>query len=239
MEINQLSNKITLNNNLVNEQSQNNFLTSTLGKAANTAVDIGIRSILPDFIEEQVINLKDNMINYGLKDGINKSIADSINLGKSVIGVFTGKFENISQMQNAVQAGGVIDNISQVIDEVINKVKNAGLINPTIANTIKQGKGVILNNIESNIKKTFINQIENVESLEKNINSWKNSFNKKDFNTMEKEYKKIKVELKNLVPLERTISEAKIIENLHKLIENNGQNFDLTQEQIELANKLK
>ena len=56
---------------------------------------------------------------------------------------------------------------------------------------------------------------------------------------MEKEYEKLENELKNLVPLENTINEARTIENLHNLIKNNGQNFNLTQEQLELAEKLK
>ena len=239
MEINKLINEINLNNNLVNEQDQNEFLKTTLGKTINTAIDIGIRSVLPDFIEEQAISLKDNMVNYGLKEGINKSIEDAINIGKSAIGLLTGNFENISQMQNAVQAGGVIDSLSSVIDEVVNRVKKAGLINAAMANTITQGKEIILNNVESNIQKTFSKQITSVENIEKNIESWKIGFDKKEFNTMEKEFKKIQKELKNLVPLEKTISEARVIENLHNLIKNNGNNFDLTKEQIELANKLK
>ena len=45
-------------------------------------------------------------------------------------------------------------------------------------------------------------------------------------------------ELKNLVPLEKTINEARSIENLHLLIKNNGQNFEITEEQIKLAKKL-
>lgn len=239
MEINKLNIEKNLNNDLINEQSQKNFLTTTLGKGINTAIDIGIRTILPDFIEEQIINLKDNMVNYGLKEGINKSIEDALNFGKSAIGVITGNFENVSQMQSALQSGGVIDSLSTVIDEVVNRVKKAGLINNNVANTIKQGKNVILNNVESNIQKTFNNQIKSFENIEKNIKNWKDAFNKKDFNIMEKEYNKIQVALKNLVPLEKTISEARTIENLHNLIKNNGKNFDLTQEEIELANKLK
>ena len=91
-------------------------------------------------IKEQIIDLKDNLIKYGLKDGIKKSIDDAINVGKSAIGIVTGKFDNISQMQEAVKNGGIIDNVSYLLDDVINKVKNAGLINSTIANTIKKGK---------------------------------------------------------------------------------------------------
>ena len=214
-------------------------METTLGNTINTAIDIGIRSILPDFIENQVIDLKNNMINYGLKDGINKSISDAIDYGKSAIGIVTGNFENINQMQSAIQAGGVIDSVSLVIDEVVNRLKKAGIINNTIASTVKQGKNVILNNVENNIQKTFSNQIKSMDNIQKNISRWKEGFENKDFSTMEKEYKKIKVEIKNLAPIEKTISDARVIENLHKLIKNNGKNFNLTNEQIELANKLK
>ena len=62
-------------------------------------------------------NLKDNLINYGLKDGIKKSIDDAINIGKSTIGIVTGNFENINQVQNAIKTGGIIDNVSNKISD--------------------------------------------------------------------------------------------------------------------------
>ena len=71
------------------------------------------------------------------------------------------------------------------------------------------------------------------------MNEWKKDFEKKDFNQMEKTYQKLENELKNLIPIEKTISQARIIENLHTLIKNNGQDFNLTKEQLELANMLK
>ena len=55
---NVLNNSIELNNNLEIEKEQNNFLETTLGKTINTGIDIGIRAILPDYIEEQIIDLK-------------------------------------------------------------------------------------------------------------------------------------------------------------------------------------
>ena len=234
-----LENEIKLENNLVNEKDQNNFLETTLGKTINTGIDIGIRALLPDYIEEQIIDLKDNLMKYGLKDGIKKSIDDAINVGKSTIGIVTGKFDNISQMQEAVKNGGIIDNVSYLLDDVINKVKNAGLINSTIANTIKKGKNSILNNVEKNIENNFNNQIKSLNYTEKYINNWKEFYKNKDFNGMEKEYNKIEKEIKNLAPIEKIIDNVKIIENLHTLIKNNGKNFNLTKEEIELAEKLK
>lgn len=62
------NNNLELNNKIVNENSQKNFLETTLGKTVNTAIDIGLRVILPDFVENQVINLKNNLFNFGLKD---------------------------------------------------------------------------------------------------------------------------------------------------------------------------
>ena len=73
---------------------------------------------------------------------------------------------------------------------------------------------------------------------EKYIENWKNYFENKDFNGMEKEYKKIKTEMNYLAPIEKMINEARTIENLHMLIKNNGQDFNLTTEQMELAEKL-
>lgn len=235
---NVLNNSIELNNNLEIEKEQKNFLETTLGKSINTGIDIGIRAILPDYIEEQIIDLKDNLIKYGLKEGIKKSIDDAINIGKSAIGIVSGNFENIAQMQEAIKNGGIIDNVSSLLDSVINKVQSNGLINSTVARTIKQGKNSILNNVEKNIENTFNNQIKALNYTEKYIENWKNYFENKDFNGMEKEYKKIKTEMNYLAPIEKMINEARTIENLHMLIKNNGQDFNLTKEQMELAEKL-
>ena len=55
---------------------------------------------------------------------------------------------------------------------------------------------------------------------------------------MEKEYKKIESSLKELVPLENTLKNARQVEVIHQLIRNNGQNFDISEEEIELNKKL-
>ena len=238
MEI-EKNNKIEIKNEIVNEKSQKNFLESTLGKTINTAIDIGIRALLPDFIDEQVINIKNNLIKNGLKEGISKTIDDAIDIGKSAIGIVTGNFENVNQMQTAVKTGGIIDGISALLDTVVNKVQSKGSIDYNIARTIKEGKNIILNNVESNIEKTFTDQIKSVEYTNKYINNWRNYYENKNFEGMEKEYQKIKKELKNLVPMEKTINQARTIENLHIFIKNNGQNFNLSNEAIELAEKLK
>ena len=238
MDINELEKNNNLENDIKQEKNQKNFLETALGKTINFAIDIGIRAILPDFIEEQVINLKDNLLENGLNEGIKKTIDDAIDLGKSTIGIVTGDFENITQMQDAIKNGGIIDGISSLLDTVVNQLNKKNIINYSVANTILKSKDIILNNVENNIEKTFNNQIESIEKTNSYINNWKEFYNKKDFEGMEKEYSKLENELNKLVPIENLLKEARTVENLHNLIKNNGHDFNLTQEQIELSNKL-
>lgn len=232
------NNEMNLEKNINNEINQKSFLETSMGKVINTAIDVGIRSVLPDFLEDQIINIKDNLLNYGLKEGISKTIEDAVDLGKSAVGIVTGNFENISQMQNAIKAGGIIDGVSSLIDTVVDKVRKEGLINSTVANTIKQGKNIILNNVENNIEKMFNEQNQAIEYTSKYINNWKNYFENKNFEGMEKEYKKIENNLEKLIPIEDIINEARKVETLHNLVKNNGQKFNLTKEQLELVDKL-
>ena len=141
-------------------------------------------------------------------------------------------------MQSAVESGGLIDGISSLLDTVVDKVNQKGIINYNIANTIKKGKNVILNSIESNIEEKFKEQNIEVENIQIYMNNWKENFNNKNFKGMEQEYTKIEKILGNLAPIEKIINQAKMIENLHNLIKNNGQDFNLNQEQLALAEKL-
>lgn len=241
MEVENLekNNNLDLSNINISENEQKVFLETTLGKAINTALNIGIRALLPDFVEDQIINVKDNLFNYGFKDGISKTIDDAVELGKSATSIITGKFENVSQMQEAVKSGGLIDGVSSLIDTVLDKVKKVGVLDTNVVSLIKQGKNVILNNVETNIEKSFTNQYKALDDMNKYIDNWKKCYESKDFNGMEKEYKKLEKQINNIAPIEKTINEAKTIEILHNLIKNNGQVFDLTDEQLELAEKLR
>lgn len=230
------SNEIT--NEIVTEKTQKHFLESILGKTINSAVDIGLRWVLPDLIEDEIINIKNGLIKGGLKEGINTAISTAINFGKSAMGIFTGNFENISQAQSAIKTGGIIDNISNVMDHVLNKTTKSGLISQNISTLIRQGKNVILDNVSRNIENTFTTQLNNIEKLGKYENNWREYYQSQNFEGMQREYEKIRDKLKELMPIENTLKQARIIENIHTLIKNNGQNFNLSQEQLELANKL-
>lgn len=232
---NELDNSNTIKNEIVTEQSQNNFLKSTLGRTISSAIDIGLRWVLPDLIEDEIIDIKNSLIKGGLKEGISTAINTAISFGKSAMGIFTGKFENISQVQSAIKTGGIIDGVSDVIDRVLNKTTKTGLINSDVSSLIRKGKNVILDNVSRNIENNFTNQLNNIEKLGKYENNWRKYYQEKNFEGMEREYQKIKDKLKELMPLENTLKEARTIENIHSIIKNNGQDFNLTKEQLELA----
>ena len=224
--------------NSVTPENQNGFLQSTIGKIINSGINLGLRALLPDLIEDQVINIKDALLNGGIKEGISTAIQSAVDLGKSAIGLFTGKFETVSQASNAIKTGGLIDNVSNLIDSSVKYNVDNKVITEDTGRLIKGGKNVILNTIERNIEDNFTAQLKGVEKLGKYSTNWNKYYEEKDFDGMQKEYTKIKDTLKTIMPMESTIQEARKIENLHLLIKNKGKDFNLTEEELKLASKL-
>ena len=220
------------------ETKQNNFLGKAIGKAINTAIDTGLRILLPNSIEDGVIDVKNALFREGLKEGIKTAVSSTINLGKSAIGIITGKFENISQAYSAVKSGGLIDATSKALDSAIKSANKNGLIKDGTAKLIKKGKNVVKESISSNIEKTFMEQVDSIEKIGKYINNWNKYLQTKDEKGMEREYKKIQDKLENVLPLEETLNEVESISNIQTLIKNKGGIENLSAEEIELAKKL-
>ena len=239
-----MSNDIEINSNIELDnlenldKQQNSFLESTLGQVIDSSVDLGLRAILPNFIEDEVIEIKDTLIKEGFSEAVNKAIDSAIDIGKSALGIVTGKFESVSQAEKAVEKGGIVDSVSDVLDFTLDKVSDMGLLSKNITKVIKSGKDALIDNVSSDIKKEFKTQNKNIETLNKYNNNWKESFEAKDFSSMEKYMKKINNLLNKTLPLENTIKNARTIENLHELIKNNGKSFELTNEELQLAELL-
>ena len=235
---NNLENNLNKENEIIKTEDQTKFIETTLGKTINFGLDIGLRALLPDYIEQQVIDIKNTLMQEGFSNGIKKVVSSAIDFGKSAIGIVTGNFENISQVQTAIKNGGIIDSVSGIVDSVLNRVNKTGKLPYNITNTIRKGKNIILNSITNKIEEEFTNQLDAAEKLQKYENNWKQYFNNKDFISMQREYEKIREKLKILIPMENTLKQARTIENLHTLIKNNGQDFNLSKEELELVNLL-
>lgn len=234
---------LDLNNNLEKISNkigevQTKFLESDIGKAVNSAIDIGLKAALPDLIEDQIIDIKNTILEQGFNEGIKTAIDTGISFGKSAIGIITGEFENVSQIQMAVKNGGILDNVSKLLDLSINFAKSKNLITSDIANLVKKGKNSIISSISDKIEESLTNQIKAVEKLEKYCENWNTSYGNKDFSGMEKAFKNIQTNLNKVIPFENTINSARKIENIHNLIKNNGKNFDITEDELNLAQKL-
>lgn len=148
MNNNILEQALEKNNELQVEKSQKSFLETNIGQAINSAVDFGLKTVLPDFIEDDIIEVKDALIQGGFKEAINTTIDNAIDLGKSFLGIFTGSFENISQIKTAIQKGGLIDGISDSLDTAINWAKKENFISSSVAKLIKSGKNEIMENVK-------------------------------------------------------------------------------------------
>lgn len=224
-----------INSLTVTKENQNQFLQTTLGKTINGALDIGLRWILPDVIENQVIEIKDALLQNGLKEGINKAIEEALEFGKSTLGIVTGKFDNVNQIQTAVKKGGIIDTISDSLDSVLNFTVKKDIVPRTVASVIRSSKNTLLDSIQNNIGKTMTEQIRGIEKIDKYITQWNGYLKQESFEGMEREYQKIKEQLRELVPLEQTLKKARELENLHLLIRNRGGDLNLSQEEMQLA----
>jgi len=151
MDILELTNN--LNNNISNDvsnmviaQEQNNFLQSNLGQVINGAVDMGIRALVPDVLEEGAINIKNAFLNEGFENGVKTAINEAVNLGKSILGIFTGDFKNAQDVRNALSEGGLIDGVSKLLDTVLQKAEDKNLISDNIGNAIRTGKDLMMRN---------------------------------------------------------------------------------------------
>ena len=83
-----IENNINLENNNTNNvtyEEQKGFLETTLGKVINGGIDFGLKAILPDVIEDEVIEIKDSIVSDGFAAGVKTAIDNVIDMGKSVL----------------------------------------------------------------------------------------------------------------------------------------------------------
>lgn len=233
-----IENNLTKSEELEFESKQNSFLQTNIGKAINNGVNFGLRIVLPDVVEDDIIEIKDALINNGFKEATEVAIDKAINLGKSFLGIFSGEFDSIAQIKKAIEKGGLIDTMSDVLDTAITWAQKSKLISSSTAKMIKSGKKEIMKNIKNGIDSTLEDQVEAVEKIDKYIEKWYKYYEEENFINMEYQYKKITEYMEKVVPIEKTINAAKEVETLHEYIKENGKSFELSEEQKELCKML-
>ncbi|MCI8620458.1 MAG: hypothetical protein HFJ50_01170 [Clostridia bacterium] len=220
-------------------EKQNKFLESTFGKIVNTGVDIALRAILPNAVENEVIGIKNAIINDGFKEGIKTAVNTASNIGKSIAGIFTGKFDTVSQAYTAIKAGGIIDSASKLVDTAVKSAQDNNLIKSSTAKVIKKSKNVVKDCLSSKIEEDFMSQVDGIEKVGKYIENWNKCLEQKDLIGMKREHNKIIKKLNTLIPIESTLKQARSIENVQLLIKNKGNSLEnITDEELKLAQTL-
>lgn len=147
-------------NTLQNETNEKGFFDNILGKAINTAADVAIKAALPDFLEDQVIKIKDNLVENGLIDGIKKTIGDVVDFGKDILGLGKEETPTTERLQTIVKDGGILESASELWDYAVDKAKDSGLIKSKDAKTLSKGKKEFVEEFEKVLKNTIEEQTE-------------------------------------------------------------------------------
>lgn len=225
--------KLEINEN----KEKDNFFDTDIGKIIDNSIDLAIKAVIPNIIDEQIINIKNAIIEGGFEEGIKEIKNIGNNLKESIKGIITGEFETIEQMKLAIKDGGILDFVSLCIDKGIKCLNKYTDLDYSVLNLIETSKDLLISQVAKNIEDNYMEQLEHFEKIEEYSNKWKEAYEERNIENINKYSKKIKNHRKNVIQIEEVIEKARTIENMTEII-NNTKKFELTDAEKELASKI-
>lgn len=223
------------------ETEQKEFLDTTIGKIVDAGLDFAISTFVPDLIEKPVSNLKDKLLSWDFnkeKETISSGALEQTkkleeNSGKEVdIG------NVVANLKDFLKEEKTINSFSKIIDAAIKELVDKDKISSNVSKMVKEGKNAVVEKIKEKIDHELDGQIVYIEELKEQTEKWKNYYQEKDIKNMKSVSKKIDSLMEDIMPIDTILTEAKQIQNLQQLIENNNNQFDLSSTQLELAKML-
>ncbi len=224
---------------LIEDLKQTKDVKIDIGNLADTALEFGLRTVLPDFIEDDVIDIKNKFIEEGFTEGIKEIYEKVKDIWKSIQGIFTGKFENIDQVKRLIETDGILDGASDLIDKILKTMLSKKKISKSTYNLIKTGKKEILNSLESELENYYKIDTYSLEKIQEYCQEWKENYTKENYQEMQKTMNKIKQRLDKSESIEKIIKQAREIEKIQKYIEEKGSIENLSESEKMLIEKIK
>ena len=224
---------------LIEDLKQIKDIKIDIGNLANTGLEFGLRAVLPDFIEDDIIDIKDKFIQEGFTEGVKETYEKVKDIGKSIQGIFTGKFESVEQVKRLIQTDGILDGTSEIIDKILKNLLNKKKISKSTYNLIKTGKKEIMNSLENELESYYKIDTYSLEKIEEYCQEWKENYFKGNYKEMQKSINKIKQRLDKNESIEKIIKQAREIEKIQKYIEEKGSIENLSESEKMLIEKIK
>lgn len=210
-----LAETLNLEENKIYKTTEN--VLDKITETTDKIYDEIIRSLLPDTIEDNVINIKNAL--------------DISKLSEKVMKGTESIFYKNEDIKDVIKSF----NIEERADCIIKNIKELFSINDK---TLSKSKDTVKDKLGSELTDAVNSYVKSLKKNNEYIEKWKEYYENKDLKNMEKYYKKIEKNLDKLLPLQEEIKKIKEIENITTLIKGKGGDFELTKDELELLKKL-
>lgn len=233
-----LDNKIELNINKdleISKKSESN-LKNGFNSILNSGMDLALKTVLPDFIEDQIIEIKDVIMEEGLKDGVKTLYEDFKDFFKTIFGK-NDNFLITSEINSLTKRGGFIDELSKGLSKGLDYAKEKNIISDSTAKILKSGKTSMIKTFSNELKSSVLDNLKDFDKLDKYVKKWNENYEKKDFQKMERNAVQIEKLSESVLPFSKLIDETTSLLNIHNYIRDN-KTFDISKNELDVLKKI-